>query len=297
MINRARSLLNGKREIEEGVSLLPYQNKHVLITGACGTIGSALFDRLLLLGAIVTGVDQDENQVVLARLSGKNICLSKAANVGLLANVAPVDICFHAAAYKHVCLGELFPASYMENNTQQTRHLLNYLHGHFTDLQDGLFRKVIMVSTDKVSGDSVMGQSKHKAEQLIKEQGQGSLRLVNLIRSRGSVIDRWENGCYVYCSDNPSRYWMTLADAVYALLVVGLMPPAIYSVWDMPKFDLDTLRNAWKERFHEHHGGIDLTECAWKKVPLGKGESREENLTRYGEKVEITEFPWLRRIT
>ena len=91
------------------------QNKYrILITGACGSVGSALVEKLLIDKHIVCAFDQSENGLFLLDQKykptyGDNLKLfigSVRDEDRLIKAFENVDIIFHCAALKHVYLSE-----------------------------------------------------------------------------------------------------------------------------------------------------------------------------------------------
>jgi len=94
------------------------ENKsRILVTGACGSVGSALVKRLLIDGHIVCAFDQSEDGLFTLgqqynSVYGDNLKLF-IGNVRdedrLSKALENVDIVFHCAALKHVLLSEYNP--------------------------------------------------------------------------------------------------------------------------------------------------------------------------------------------
>ena len=91
------------------------KSNRILITGACGSVGSALVDKLLKLGFTVCAFDNDENG--LFSLDQKYITTDYHSNLRLFVGdirdrdrlfVAFEGVCtvYHCAALKHVYLSE-----------------------------------------------------------------------------------------------------------------------------------------------------------------------------------------------
>lgn len=238
-----------------------YIGQRVLVTGACGTIGSGVLRALLEAGVDVTGVDWDENAVAKAEYP---IVLADFVDF----EEYDYDYVIHCAAYKHaVFRHEKSKKSYYHNNYRKVAYWLlqYYMANH-----EGRF---VLCSTDKAAGKSVMGQSKRMCESEVVSRGYTAVRLVNVVGSRGSVIDKWnQGGPYKLCPREVRRYWMQLTDAVYALLRAGLMRPRLYSVWNCPSFSMGEMWDAWNVGKHQYE-----------EIPLGEEEAIEENLIRDGE--------------
>ena len=170
------------------------KEKRILITGAGGSIGSALAHavaahdpaQILLLDASEQALFHIDRELA-------------APHAPILASVcdAPVleevfehhrpHIVFHAAAFKHVPLMELHPFAAIENNAIGTFTLAQAAVHYRTD-------QLILVSTDKaVDPASIMGASKRIAELTALSLQTPTtkikaVRLGNVLGSQGSVV-------------------------------------------------------------------------------------------------------------
>lgn len=210
------------------------RGRRVLITGAGGSIGSALSHAvaasephtLVLLDSSETGlyqIDQGlrqagsrEHIAVLA-----SVCDSAALNY-LVSGHRP-EIIFHAAALKQVPLMEANPFAAIENNVFGTYTMASTAIAHQVE-------QIVLISTDKaVEPRSVMGASKRIAE-LIFLTLDGSTRmsvarLCNVMGSRGSVLPLFlkqiaMGGPVTVTDPNSERFFITLDQAVRLILDV-----------------------------------------------------------------------------
>ena len=212
--------------------------KVVLVTGAGGSIGSELVRQCVNLAPDqLIALDIDETE--LFHLENE----FKSEKVGIIPCVASItdepkldqilgfykpDIIFHAAAYKHVPMMELFPEEAIKVNIGGTKILVTLACKHQVD-------KFVMVSTDKaVNPTNVMGATKRAAEEICMAQnGQYitkfiSVRFGNVLGSRGSVvplfIEQIKNGGPVTITDpNMERFFMTIPEAVLLVMQAGGM--------------------------------------------------------------------------
>ncbi|MHC4952098.1 MAG: polysaccharide biosynthesis protein, partial [Planctomycetota bacterium] len=249
-----------------------YEGKRILITGALGSLGYALWERLKDVAHVV-GIDHDEY-----RVSENRWCLLGDFGDFTPEELAEFDYVYHAAAYKHVTLAEIHKHAYSLNNWYKTSRLINGL---------ALRTRCILVSTDKAAGPSHMGFTKRMAEQECENLGHVSLRLVNVIDSRGNVFDHWEHDIPPMCGPRTTvRYWSQLSDAVTALLRVGLMTSGTYTIWGMPLLPLGEFAKVYEEK------GI-----VFEDMTLREGEVDEENLCNpETEKLEDTGCSYLKKI-
>ena len=203
----------------------------VLITGAGGSIGSALAHRLALAGACTIVLESSENrlhdlQQDLAGVSTKaNFYLGSVADHPLLDEIfslhRPTTV-FHAAAHKHVPLIEEQPLAAIANNVFATETLVASACAHNA--------RLVLVSTDKaVAPASMMGATKRLAEQIVLTSGGAVLRLGNVLASRGSVTELFArqiaSGRPLTVTDPAARrYFLTIAEAVELLLSAAIEP-------------------------------------------------------------------------
>jgi len=97
-----------------------------------------------------------------------------------------IDYVFHAAALKQVPSCEFFPMEAVKTNILGTEHVLDAAH------RAGV-KKVVCLSTDKaVYPINAMGISKAMMEKLAIAKDAVITRYGNVMRSRGSIIPRWE---------------------------------------------------------------------------------------------------------
>ena len=109
-----------------------FAGKRVLVTGACGTIGSALVDYLLNQKAVVCAFDHNEDGLFLLEerlrklhLDNFRVFLGDIRSRDRL-NIAlkGVDIVFHCAALKHVYLSEYNPLEAVETNINGVQNIV-----------------------------------------------------------------------------------------------------------------------------------------------------------------------------
>ncbi len=149
--------------------------KTVLVTGACGSIGSELIRQILQLEpARIVAVDMNESGLYDLAVEAKalrsdvelRIVVGDVTNrprmLDLVERENP-EVIFHVAAYKHVPLMELYPSEAAWTNVWGTWVMAEAARqtgaGHF-----------VLVSTDKaVNPSSIMGATKRMAELLLNE--------------------------------------------------------------------------------------------------------------------------------
>lgn len=216
-----------------------FKNKVVLVTGGTGSIGSEIVRQLLKTDAAQIRVySRDEHkQYELTHELGHDERLRY-----LIGDVRDkdrlefafrgVDICFHAAALKHVPTCEYNPFEAVKTNVVGTQNVIEVSIKHNLE-------KVVAISTDKaVSPESVLGASKLMSERLIVAANVttgpsrtrfATVRFGNVSHSRGSVIHLWrkqiEAGGPVTITDRRAlRYFMEIPEAVrFVFEAAGLM--------------------------------------------------------------------------
>jgi len=212
--------------------------KIILITGAGGSIGREIVRQCANLDANkIIALDIDETEIFYIQnefgKSGKNIqpvvanILDKHKIDALLKEEKP-DIIFHAAAYKHVPMMELFPEEAIKVNVDGTNILAELACKYGID-------KFVLISTDKaVNPTNIMGATKRLAEEVCLSFNDLcvtkfiAVRFGNVLGSRGSVVpiflDQIRNGGPVTITDpDVSRYFMTIPEAVLLVLEAGFM--------------------------------------------------------------------------
>lgn len=228
-----------EQEIREAL-----RGKHVLVTGAGGSIGSEIVRQILsfapasilLLDHAEFNLFEIEREVqTYKRIAKIESRLASICDEGRLLNVFSEfkpEIVFHAAAYKHVPLVENNCYEAFRNNIVGSRNVLRA--SHLTGV-----KRVVFISTDKaVDPISIMGCSKRIAEILLKEYadthfGDGGLetavvRFGNVINSAGSVVPLFkrqilEGGPITVTHPQMERYFMSIREAVRLVLTAGTL--------------------------------------------------------------------------
>lgn len=211
--------------------------KRVLITGAGGTIGSAIArgicnSALQMLG--IVGHSELPIFNLIRELNKPNV-LPAIVDIGSDDMAHVIDhwkpqVIIHAAAHKHVGLMENQPEAAFQNNTMGTIHLAKAA-------MDAGVEKFIFISTDKAAcPESAMGASKRLAEGwLLANWPEATIcRFGNVLGSSGSLIEiatkKIEAGEPVTLTDNRmARFCITPNEAVGLVLTSGLLfPPGAY---------------------------------------------------------------------
>ncbi|PIQ90253.1 MAG: nucleoside-diphosphate sugar epimerase [Candidatus Omnitrophica bacterium CG11_big_fil_rev_8_21_14_0_20_41_12] len=218
-------------------------NKTVLVTGAGGSIGSALCRQIVRFSPKeVLLFDHNENNVYFLgiefltkypQIKFRTI-IGDIKDVGLLKNVFSLyrpQVIFHAAAHKHVPLMEENPAAAVKNNVFGTRNLI-YAANHYKA------ERFIFISTDKaVNPTSVMGITKRIAEMILQAKAKMSktrfmaVRFGNVLGSDGSVVPLFKKqieggGPVTITHPEVKRYFMSVNEASQLVLQAGAIGKA-----------------------------------------------------------------------
>ncbi len=216
------------------------KNKTIMVTGAAGSIGSELCKQILQFNPrMLIALDFFESglynlDLELSEITDKcnylcvlgNILDNK--NLRKIMNQYQPEIVFHAAAYKHVPLMQMYPAEAIKNNVFGTKDVAQ------AALLSGV-EKFINISTDKaVDPSSVMGATKLLGEQIIKtlnKKGKTkfcSVRFGNVLGSQGSVVPIFKKqilkgGPVTVTDKNMTRYFMSIPESVQLILSAALL--------------------------------------------------------------------------
>ena len=213
------------------------EGRVVIITGAAGTIGSELANRIHDLNPKkILLLDAGENAIYNLRLKiGEKFSLSKTKflctnirnnnEIEKIFNKFNPDIIFHAAALKHVSICEDNISEAIRTNVLATYFLSNMAEKYKC-------KCFVLISTDKaVDPSSVMGLTKKIAEMIIQSKDKFtksksrfiSVRFGNVLGSTGSVVPFFKNqikegGPITVTDRNVTRFFMTIEEAVDLVL-------------------------------------------------------------------------------
>lgn len=220
-------------------------DKHIMVTGAGGSIGSELCRQILaqqpktlvlfeLNEYNLYSIDQELNNI----RQRKNISTTIVAALGSvqsnerllqLMTTYNIDTVYHAAAYKHVPLVE-------DNIIEGIR---NNVFGTLACAQAAIEAKVsdfTLISTDKaVRPTNVMGASKRLAELVLQSLADkqtntlfSMVRFGNVLGSSGSVVPLFKNqirkgGPVTVTHPDIIRYFMLIPEAAQLVIQAGAM--------------------------------------------------------------------------
>ena len=266
--------------------------KTILITGAGGSIGSALALRLaFLVSPSLILLDTSENGLHdlqrklhdLQRSFGKSeatepatFILGSAGDRLLMEELFAAHepgIVFHAAAHKHVPIVEEQPLAAIANNVFGTENVTAVAAAHSA--------RVVLLSTDKaVAPASLMGATKRVAEEMALASSGTVLRLGNVLGSRGSVTEEFarqiaRGGPLTVTDPSARRYFLTMDEAVNLLLIAAaqsdfsaLLAPALPATHSIVELACFMARELAPDRkiaieFIGLRPGDKLTEMLW----------------------------------
>lgn len=214
-----------------------FAGKSILVTGASGSIGSAVVLKLLTTNCkVVRAISNDEDGIyqLISHINNKNILsfkkiMQKNKVRYLIGDVRDykrnleacknIDIVIHAAAMKHVPICEYNSEETYKTNVIGTKNLIRAC----------LKQKVkffLFISTDKAAKPNcVMGKSKLEAEKLVLKSNLKKrltkfsiIRFGNVIGSRGSVLPKFldqikNNQQLTVSHKNATRFFITISQA------------------------------------------------------------------------------------
>ena len=200
----------------------PMKLDRVLVTGACGSIGSKIVEMLAPIAGRICAADRNERALAeMTTENGVQPCLLDVTHrqeVAERMHLWKPQLIIHAAAYKHVPLMEFHPMQAIENNVNGTKNVIDAARFAAPDA------RVVFISTDKAaSRQTVMGCTKWLAEQYIHACQPSIVRPIvvvrfgNVLGSSGSVIEIWERqleaGEPLTVAADASRFFCTIDEA------------------------------------------------------------------------------------
>ena len=232
--------LLGRKEVQLDMNSLNrfLHGKRMLITGAGGSIGSELVRQCLAFDpAEIVCLDNSEEKIYnldqfSEKIQSKTIIKTVLGSINNRNELNKVfvdnqpQIVFHAAAYKHVPIQELYPWNAVNTNLGGTLNLVE-LSDKFS------VEKFVLVSTDKaVNPANVMGATKRCAEKLIQSYNSISsttymaVRFGNVLGSSGSAIPTFQKqinngGPITITHPEMTRYFMSIQEASQLILQCG----------------------------------------------------------------------------
>ncbi len=247
-----------------------FKNKSILVTGACGTVGSEIISILSKLkhgSTNVTGIDNNENAVFyFDNLYSEDQMISfRLADIRESEDILPlmrgVDIVIHSAAYKHVMLSEISPNQFIQTNVYGLQNMIRCASE--TDVQ-----VFINTSSDKaVNPTNIMGVTKLLGEKLVTTANQqfggtvfASTRFGNVLGSAGSVFPIFLNQIkegkpLTLTSKEMTRFVMSINQAAQLVLdSASIANGGEIFVTKMPVINILDLAQSMIEEFSSNYG-------------------------------------------
>mgnify|MGYP005992554051 FL=1 len=288
-----------------------FKDKRILVTGACGTVGSELIHQLLTdtryAPKEVIGLDNNENSLFFLdqaylRYTNARFFVGDVRHLDeLMRKFCDVDIVFHAAALKHVILSERSPEQAVETNILGIQNIITAANSNNVE-------KVIFTSSDKaVNPTNVMGTSKLMGERLMtaansNKRGKGpiftSTRFGNILGSSGSVVSIFQNqiltGGPITLTDKAmTRFIMSTKEAVKLVIDSALIAQGgEVFITKMPVIQIKDLAHAMIELL-SIDGKIDKKKIEINEIGMKPGEKLYEELMSLEEvrrTVELTDY-------
>lgn len=302
--SRTRTNISSGRmvTVHEGIS-----GKNVLLTGAGGSIGSALARAVTALGPrLLILLEHSERclfelDASLGGLQSSVECLPVVGDIGDRALLREtferykIEVILHTAALKHVPLMELNPIAAVRTNALGTNTLAKVAAMFGTP-------NFVMVSTDKaVNPRSIMGASKRVGELALvrwanEQSRMRSIRLGNVLSSQGSVVPTFERqiaegGPVTVTHPDASRYFLTMekaVDLILASLSIEGKASVLIPELEGPMKIIDLAHKVIKASGFEPETEIPIT-----LIGLRPGDKMSENFVAERESIEATSDPKL----
>ena len=207
--------------------LSKFKGKNILVTGAAGSIGTAICSKLKdLKTKKIIALDKSEIGIYNLKNSfnNKNIkyILGDINRKSILENIErryKIDLVFHTAAYKHLNILEDNICEAVRNNIFGTLNLINVFKK----------KKLIIISTDKaVKPKSILGLTKRISEIASLNYSEKSSKIIvvrfgNVFASQGSAINLFldqikSGGPVTLTNKNVERYFMSSGEAANLVL-------------------------------------------------------------------------------
>ena len=260
------------------------KGRKVLITGAAGSIGTMLAERMLAYEPeVLRLLDNDEERSFFLSLKYRErrnvrVLLGDVRDrERMMRAVQGIDLIVHAAALKHVGLGEYNPFEVVKTNLLALQTLIECAI-------DANVGKFVFTSSDKaVNPTNVMGGSKFIGERLVTSANAyrgrartifSSTRFGNVLGSAGSVVPVFRRqiaagGPLTITHPTMTRFFMTLRESVD--LVLSALALSLGGEIFVPKMHALRL--------------VDLAEALCTLLAPGKNIEKQQIGMRHGEKL------------
>jgi len=297
-----------------------FNGKKIVVTGGVGTVGRAVINQMLAVPDVkIRVIDNNESGLYEMEQQLKDhrnleyLLCDVRDESELTRTFSGMDLCFHAAAFKHVPLCERNPSSAVNTNIMGVSAVIKAcLHNSV--------KKAIFTSSDKaVNPTSVMGTSKLMGERLFTAWNSlasgnhhtvlASTRFGNVAGSSGSVIPLFctqiEGGGPVTLTDpDMSRFVMSIDDAARLVIrSIELARGGEVFVTKMPALRIEDLAQVLIEMIAPFYGydtskiPIEITgprpgEKQWEELSTDEERRRIYSNKDFFVVMPVTEGPW-----
>ena len=211
-----------------------FTDKHIFITGVCGTIGQELIKQLIPhKPASIRGIDQDESGVATLfekyrKMDHVDIILGDIRDrEKMLYQFRGMQHIFHTAALKHVLLSERSPRDAVSTNIMGLQNVIE------AAVNSRSVERFLFTSSDKaVNPTNVMGTTKLLGERLVTAISShkhvngpvfSSVRFGNVLGSHGSVVPIFKaqiaaGGPVTLTDSQMTRFVMTPAESIHLMM-------------------------------------------------------------------------------
>ncbi len=301
------------------------KNRRVLVTGAGGSIGSEIATQLAALNPASLAL-YDCSEYNLYQLEKRLLPLRPLSRdpdwttyIGDVCDAGRLDevfgwerpeIVIHAAALKHVPLGESNPIETLRTNVFGTKKVIETCIQHGTE-------NFILISTDKaVNPINIMGASKRIVEMLMvamasKEPklNSSAVRFGNVLASTGSVVPLFEDqiaagGPVTVTHKEVCRYFMTTSEAAALVLQAAALEDPGQRKKSGPQADIYVLEmgdpvniSQLAKQLIRLRGKVPGKDIEIQYTGLRPGEKLSELLTGSTENLEATTVDGIQRFT
>lgn len=270
-----------------------FKDSVVLVTGAGGTIGSTIVNRIEAKTIIAIDISEYAIYKLQRSIGNKNVhCvvgdISDPKLVDLIFKKYEIEYVFNAAAYKHVDTLEDENNTYsvVKNNIMSVINLCNYASN---------VRTLVHISSDKaVNPTNSMGYTKLWCERIVQHYSNlcntqfKIVRFGNIYNSAGSFVEtlQWQidNDLPITITDDRmKRYFMTVDDAV------SLITAVVNLDWDNSTYILN---------MGDEVSILDLIPQGYPTEYIGirPGEKLNEELVYRYETLEDTVVPMIKKV-
>jgi len=270
------------------------------VTGGTGSIGRRIVSKLLQHAVrVVRVLSNDENSLFRMQMELNDDRLRyflgdvrDERRMRLAAREA--DVILHAAALKHVPIGEYNPFEVVQTNVIGTQNMIS------AALEENVERFLLISSDKAVNPTSTMGASKLLCEKLVVDASAyaggrktrfACIRFGNVLDSRGNVAEIFESqiergGPVTVTDPHMTRFAFLSADAVSSVMkaLTGMMGGEIF-VPEMQALNVSDLAEVMIEKFSLTHG-LEPSKIAIQVTKSRPGEKIHEELmtTEEGER-------------